>query len=481
MTSKPAGEPPRSPPSPPFTVAIVGGGIGGVALAIGLAAQNVPFHIYEAAPSFGEIGAGVSFGPNVIRAIHGLSPAMLRAYAKHVTANEPEDLADVFTTYRKGFLYDDDDDDVVKNDYDDEEYRKWTPPVKFHLRSKVQEIDGTRFPVRCCVHRAHLLDEWVRLLPVGSATFGKTLVKIDDDDDSKEVVLTFSDGSTATASAVVGCDGIKSVTRKYLHGPDATAVYSGFFGYRAMAPRAAFEQALGPALAASGNLFLYRNGYAIAYPVDHGVTLNMFATCLHPKTKEEGSTTTTTTTTTTWEDAEWKVPSSEAELRRDLRGWHPAVVDLLARHGNGEKWAMFHAPHDERYYRGRVCIMGDAAHATTPHVGAGAGMAIEDAFVLSGLLGAVQGGGPEEIPGLLFEAYDAVRRPRSQRVVRESSENVARYRAVSWAEGEELERLRGEAFRLGEFLWDNDLGEDLAEAISIMKEDAGSKNRRPTA
>lgn len=457
-----AAESPREPS--PFSVAIIGGGIGGVSLAIGLAAQNIPFHIYEAAASFGEIGAGVSFGPNVIRAIHGLAPAMLRAYARHVTANEPAELADAFLTYRKGFL--------EEQAFDEKLYREWMPEEKFHLRGKVQEIDGTRFPVRCCVHRAHLLNEWVRLLPEGSATFGKALVKIDERSTTSvrgedgQVVLTFSDGSTATASAVVGCDGIKSVTRRYLHGPDATAKYSGFFGYRAMAPRAAYERVLGSQLAATGNLFLCQNGYTIAYPVDHGVTLNMFATCLQA---EDG------TAPPSWEGgAEWKIPSSEAELRRDLRGWHPGVVDLLVQHGNGEKWAMFHSPHEARYYRGRVCITGDAAHATTPHMGAGAGMAIEDAFVLSGLFAAAARTtkgrgqlGAHDIPGL-FEAYDAVRRPRSQMVVRESAANVARYCAISCAEDDELERLRGEAHRLNGRLWDLDLDKSLAEAISIM-------------
>lgn len=459
--SPPLSAPGSTPPQDqqdPFTIAIIGGGIGGISLAIGLAAQNVSFHIYESAPSFGEIGAGITFGANVIRAIHGLSPAMLRAYARHVTANEPEALADAFLTYRKGFL---------EEGTDAERYREWMPEEIFNLRGKVHEVGGMKFPVRCCVHRAHLLDEWVRLLRPGSATFGKTLVNIVEDDEKGTVLLTFSDGSTATASAVVGCDGIKSTTRKYLHGLDVdkgAAKYAGFFGYRAMAPRAAFESALGAEIAGTGNLFLCKNGYTIAYPVDHGVALNMFATCV----QEEG---------TTWKDAEWKVPSMEEELRRDLRGWHPGVVDLLVKHGNGEKWAMFHCPHDELYYRpgGRVCIMGDAAHATTPHIGAGAGMAIEDAFVLSGLLGSIQSS--VELP-VLLKAYDAVRRPRSQKVVRESSDNVARYCAISYAEGDELERLRVEAHQLGKWLWDFDLDQSLAEAIRMMKDE--STGQRPT-
>lgn len=505
-------QPQPHPQADPLPIVIIGGGIGGIALAIGLAAQQppVPFHIYESAPSFGEIGAGITFGANVIRAIHRLSPAMLDAYARHVTANEPAALADAFLTYRRGFREEGGREAGGGGERGEREDKEWIPEKIFNLRGKVYQVGGIQFPARCCVHRAHLLDEWVRLLPPGSATFDKRLVDIVEDEEKGTVLLTFADGATAAASAVVGCDGIKSTTRRYLHGvgdgardEDAgkgpAAQYAGFFGYRAMAPRAAFERVLGAEMAGTGNLFLCKNGYTIAYPVDHGVALNMFATCVQEETKEgeregEGE--------PTWpDDAAWKVPSTEAELRRDLRGWHPGVVDLLVAHGNGEKWAMFHCPHDELYYRpggGRVCVLGDAAHATTPHLGAGAGMAIEDAFVLSGLLGAswsrsssssrvgdhhnnntctLRGRG-RDLPAV-FRAYDAVRRPRSQRVVRESAANVARYCAISSAEGEALARLRGEAHELGGWLWDFDLDRSLAEAIRLMEHD--SAGEEPTA
>lgn len=432
--------------SKPFTIAIIGGGIGGVSLALSLAAQDIPFRIYESAPSFGEIGAGVTFGPNVIRAIHGISPAMLRAYAKHVTVNESPGLAGTFLTYRRGYN---------EANMTEKEYEAWTPEKLFNLVGEVQEIDGMRFPVRCSVHRAHLLDELVRLLPADTASFGKTLVKIEEIEDKDKqggVKLTFADGSTAEASAAVGCDGIKSVTRKYLHGRNAVAEYSGFFGYRAMAPRAEYERVLGQELATTGNHFLYPNGYTIAYPVDQGSALNMFATCV-----QVGS---------TWEDKEWKVQSNKEELLRDLQGWHPGVLELLLKHGNGEKWAMFHSPANQPYYRGRICLLGDAAHATTPHMGAGAGMAIEDGFILGRLLGAIDD--PADLEGV-FRAYDAVRRPRTQKVVEESKANVARYQAISTAKEEELEQLKKESQVEFGKIFDFDLDDSLSEAISALK------------
>lgn len=442
------------PPQKPFTIAIVGGGIGGVTLAIALAAQNIPFHIYESAPSFGEIGAGVTFGPNVIRAIHSISPAMLRAYAKHVTCNESPELADMLFMYRRGDLREKSEDDA------DGGGTTTTPPLPpeamFSLSFTTQEIEGLKFPVRCCVHRAHFLDEIVQLVPAGTTSFSKALVRLEEDDESLagDVRLHFADGSTATASAVIGCDGIRSVTRKHLHGPDAGPQYSGYFAYRAMVPRAEFESILGKEIAATGNLYVCANGYAISYPVDHGTSLNMFATRMRVGQ--------------TWDVREpWKVKASVRELAEDLEGWHPGLRALFARRGEAEKWAMFHSPHDQLYFRGRVCLLGDAAHATTPHLGAGAGMAIEDAVVLAKLLGAAESSGDLV---RVFGAYDAVRRPRTQDVIRDSRQNLARNAALARAEGEEVERLREEQRRMFGYVINFDLQKSLDTAMGIFKD-----------
>jgi salicylate hydroxylase len=454
------------PPPKPFTIAIVGGGIGGITLAIGLAAQGIPFHIYESAPSFGEIGAGVSFGPNVIRAMHSISPALLRAYAKHVTCNEDPELADQMFTFRRG----DFGPDMVHVAVDLDGKRCASPPppppeALFESSFTAQEIDGLRFPVRCCVHRAHFLDEIVQLLPAQTTTFSKALVRLEEDatgEHDGNVRLHFADGSVATASAVIGCDGIRSVTRKHLHGPDAGPEYSGDFAYRAMAPRAEFERVLGREIATTGNLFVSSNGYCIAYPVDHGAALNMVAIRMRPEH-------------TTWGHREWKVKAKPGQVAGDLQGRHPGLLELFARHGDGDKWAMFHSPHRQAYFRDRICLLGDAAHASTPHLGAGAGMAIEDSAVLTQLLAAVASA-PELMHA--FSAYDAVRRSRSQGVIRSSSENLSRLRRIATAEGEELVRLQEETYRQFGQIGNFDLQESLDSAMSMFH---NSRNSVPLA
>lgn len=435
------------PPSKPFTIAIVGGGIGGVTLAIGLAARGVPFHIYESAPSFGEIGAGVAFGPNVIRAMHGISPALLRAYAKHVTCNEAPELADVMFTYRRGDRHGPE--NVAPENVPVDGERVAPPQPLFQTRFMTQEVDDLLFPVRCCVHRAHFLKEIVELIPEQTTSFSKALVRLDEDDEDGNVRLQFADGSVAMASAAIGCDGIKSATRKYLHGQHVGPEYTGYFTYRAMAPRAEFERVMGREIATTGNLFVCRNGYSIAYPVDHGAALNMAAIRMRPEQ--------------TWEHREWKVKANAGELANDLEGWHPGILELFSQHGDGDKWAMFHNPHDQPYFRGRVCLLGDAAHATTPHMGAGAGMAIEDSFILTQLLGAVESSADVEHA---FRAYDAVRRSRSQEVIRNSSKNLFRLRDLATAEGEELGRLKKEQHRRFGQIVNFDLQQSLECAIA---------------
>jgi salicylate hydroxylase len=99
--------------------------------------------------------------------------------------------------------------------------------------------------------------------------------------------------------------------------------------------------------------------------------------------------------------------------------WSPNVHTLLSTlPPNPFAFALFHHAPARTYVNGRICIMGDAAHATTPHLGAGAGQAVEDAYVLGSLL-------LSEIKTVddiekVFRAYEFVRIERSQKVVAES-------------------------------------------------------------
>lgn len=134
-------------------------------------------------------------------------------------------------------------------------------------------------------------------------------------------------------------------------------------------------------------------------------------------------------------------------------------------------WALFDHPPAPTYYKGRFALLGDAAHASTPHQGAGAGQAIEDAYVLSNLLGQVDS--VENIEKA-FHAYDAVRRPRSQKVVKTSRDAAAIYQFVDDELGADLEKIKERLETRYDWIWDEDLGQQLKDAQKIMA-DSGFK------
>lgn len=128
-------------------------------------------------------------------------------------------------------------------------------------------------------------------------------------------------------------------------------------------------------------------------------------------------------------------------------------------------WALFEHPPAPTYYKGRLCLLGDAAHASTPHQGAGAGQAIEDAFILSNLLGQITS--PANITDA-FKAYDAVRRPWTQRVVTTSKEAGCLYEMEDEFVGSDVEKARENLLTRYEWIWRNDLKAQLREAQEAM-------------
>ena len=128
-------------------------------------------------------------------------------------------------------------------------------------------------------------------------------------------------------------------------------------------------------------------------------------------------------------------------------------------------WALFDHPPAPTYYKKRLAVLGDAAHASTPHQGAGAGQAVEDAYILSNLLGKINNA--EEIEKA-FKAYDAIRRPRSQKVVTTSREAVKIYEFEDEELGSDLEKIKK---RLGErynWIWNEDMNAQLQEALRLL-------------
>ncbi|MCJ1351919.1 MAG: hypothetical protein MMC33_001903 [Icmadophila ericetorum] len=417
----------------PFTIAICGGGIGGLALAIGLLRQNVPFHLYESAQAFAEVGAGVAFGPNSRKAMRLIDENIAKGYNKNATGNAFPELKDVFFSFRWGM--------------DGRGHNEGTKAGTFI--HNVGMLGGAS-----SIHRAVFLDELVALMPKECVSFGKRVTKIDQLENG--VRLHFQDGSTAEAAAVIGCDGIKSETRTNLLGKDHTAahaVFSGKYAYRGLIPMDKAAAAIGDELARNSHMHLGYGGHVLTIPIENGKVMNVVAF----REKENGI----------WEDGRWVRPMNRKALEDDFAGWGSAVQGILNLMEKPDEWALFNYPPAPTYTKGRICLMGDAAHASTPHNGAGAGMALEDAFILSNLLGDTE---MEADIEKAFRAFDEVQRPRSQKLVTKSAEAGRLYEFELEGVKDDVKAIQNDLDHRYRWIWEEDLDKNLERARGIMRE-----------
>ncbi|KFF49587.1 salicylate hydroxylase [Gammaproteobacteria bacterium MFB021] len=366
-------------------VGIVGGGIGGVALAIGLSRhEDLDVTLFESAKAFSEIGAGVSFGPNAVRAIEQLK--LGEAYSR-VADGSPAPFEDVWFEWRHGV---------------DDHY-----------------ITATLAPGcgQSSVHRADFLDSLVACLPDGIARFGKRCCEVTQSEDG--VRLSFTDGTHAECDVAIGCDGIKSALREHVlpaeHYGDTGPRFSGTYAYRGLIPRTTLEAELrrrgaDERLAKVPQMLLGEDRHLLTFPVKDGEVVNVVAF-------ETDSTLPRPRQAVT--DA-WVEEVTQAQMLAAFAGWGEGTQAILGCIEAPTRWALHDIAPLPHYHRDNVLLIGDAAHAMLPHQGAGAGQALEDAWVLSELLGDTACD-KNRVAAVLAE-FDRLRRPHSSRVQRTSFE-----------------------------------------------------------
>ncbi|OBT63386.1 hypothetical protein VE03_07258 [Pseudogymnoascus sp. 23342-1-I1] len=410
------------PPKKPIHIAICGGGLGGLALAIGLlSSPHITFTIYESAPALGEIGAGVGFGANSHKAIQLISPELWDRYRTRATFNGWASKSRTWFDFSVGT----------------------GPDEGKRIIEVLMDSDETQ----STVHRAHFVEELVKFLPEGVAEMSKRVVSIEQPAGEKVRIL-FADGTDARADAVVGADGIRSACRAFVVGdsPALLPRFTNTYAYRGLIPMDEAVAELGEEKARNRQMYLGDNGHIITFPVAKGNIMNIVA--FHGAEGE-------------WEGP-WVKGDQKEGLERDFAGWGAAPSGIIKLLKSPDVWALYEHPPTPTYHNAHVALLGDAAHASTPHFGAGAGMALEDALVLSRLLPLCDGAGDIQ---RAFRAYDAVRVPRTQAVVRESREQGRVLDMRGEGVGADLDRLREVLDERVRWIWGVDLEEHCREAV----------------
>jgi salicylate hydroxylase len=261
--------------------------------------QNISCTLYEAAPAFAEIGAGVSFGPNAMRAMFLLDPDIKTGYDKIATPNP--DTPEIWFNYTLGMKKEGWEKSGMKAPGEE---GRWVASV---IATGVGHNS---------VHRAHFLDVLVNMVPEGVTEFGKRVEGVERV--GEKMVLTFGDGTKEEADAVIGCDGVKSRTRQILLGEKSEVLHPSFthkYAYRGLIPMDKAVEAVGGQLARNSQMYMGHHGHVLTFPIENGKTMNVVAF-----RSKEGD----------WEDERWVLPMKMEDMYDDFDGWGDKVRNILS-------------------------------------------------------------------------------------------------------------------------------------------------------
>jgi 2-polyprenyl-6-methoxyphenol hydroxylase-like FAD-dependent oxidoreductase len=341
-------------------ILIAGGGIGGLAAAHALARQGFAVRVFEQAPEFKELGAGIQLGPNIFHALDriGLKDAVL------ADAHQPAAME--MRCALSG-------EHVTRIPLNNEAFDRW-----FHHPYAVTH--------RADIHAAIL-----------HACQGNNLVSLENNrtvesfqEDADGVTLVLQSGERVKGRALVGCDGMWSRIRDRIVG-DGKPRVSGHIAYRAVLKRDEV-----PANLWQPDVILWAGPrtHFVHYPLRRGELYNLVAV-FHSDRYVEG----------------WNAEADPEELWTRFKGQRPEVLRMLERIETWRMWVLCDREPVKDWSQGRVTLLGDAAHPMLQYLAQGAAMAVEDAVCLADHA-ALQ---PEDL-GAAFRAYVQQRYLRTARV-----------------------------------------------------------------
>lgn len=310
------------------TVAVIGGGLAGLATANALRLFGTDAEVFEQSAALGEVGAGINTSPQAVKALRAIGAGDRVAAVANVSQG-------IFTR------------NMQSGD-----------PLEFLDRRLTAERYGAPY---CTFHRADLLDALAGGIDPARIHLKHRLIEIEEQPSG--VTLTFTNGVRHTADLVIGADGVHSIVRRALYGEDAPT-YTGQMVWRALLNgRDIAPEVLEP----SGHIqWLGPGCHLMAYYLRGTDVVNIV-------TQED---------TDKWVEEGWSIPGDPDEMRASFPKPEPRLKTLLDLVTKCSKWGLFTRPPTENWGRGRIQLIGDAAHAMLPNVGQGACMAFEDAYIL---------------------------------------------------------------------------------------------------
>ncbi|KZT00558.1 FAD/NAD(P)-binding domain-containing protein [Laetiporus sulphureus 93-53] len=444
-----------------LTIAICGGGVGGLTCAVALSRNNnIQVDIYEAASRFAEIGAGIGVWPRGMRVLQALG---LDRELANVAIVDPEERQKVVFEFRKG-------DQAEGQSF----YTLKTPGglTTFH-RPDFQSVLLRHVPPSCRTHTNKRLVSYTQPPPNSRHPT------------PSPITLHFQDGTTATCDLLIGADGVRSSVRATLVRELAgaamaegrareaeelrhadKALWSGICAYRATIPSDALRARI-PGHRALREPLVYfgKDTQLTVYPVARGKIINFAA--FRAQYSRENTTL----------DAPYIEEVPKEALLHEFRKWEPEVQALFQCVPKYSRWAIHVTPRLPTFVSGRVALLGDAAHAMLPFQGTGAGQAIEDGYLLAALL--IHPRTTLSNLAQVLHIYDAVRRPVAQRAAAKAREASMLY-TLNYPgltpdhieNGHAAETLGAIADRIREnwvWQWETTLDDDVNRAIRMLE------------
>jgi salicylate hydroxylase len=249
----------------------------------------------------------------------------------------------------------------------------------------VQVSDASGWNATFGMHRADFVDFLAANLPAGVVHTGHRAIRLEQNTDVARV--EFANGTTAEAEVVVAADGIHSVLRPYVV-PPSRPVFHGTICYRGLIsrdrlpnwPMDRWQMWAGP------------SKHFLVFPVRHGTLVNYVGFVPSDEEMKES----------------WSAPGDPSVLRSEFEGWDPRIGNVLQQVDKTFRWALYDREPLPTWTKGRLTLLGDAAHPMLPHLGQGANQSIEDGMALATILAQVD---TSAVPASLL-AYERLRRER---------------------------------------------------------------------